>query len=280
VIWRCGELSLTFDRPLVMGILNVTPDSFSDGGTHTTTAAAVAYAHHLVGAGADIIDVGGESTRPGAEPVPVDIELARVIPVIEALATLGVPVSIDSVKPAVMSAALAAGAVIVNDVNAMRAEGAVEVVAASGCGIVLAHMRGEPRTMQDSPVYADVVGEVTGFLRDRMVALAAAGVDAERVVVDPGIGFGKTIEHNLELLRHLGALGRTVGRPVLIGLSRKGFIGTITGRPVHERDAGSIAGALAAVQRGALVVRVHDVQGTCDALAVWRAVAGPDQRVV
>ena len=273
MIWQCGPFSLSFDGPRVMGILNVTPDSFSDGGAYESVAAAVDHARRLVDDGADIIDVGGESTRPGAEPVPVALELARVIPVVAALADFGVPISIDTVKPQVMVAALEAGASIVNDVNGLRAPGALDAVAASDCGVVVMHMQGEPRTMQDAPTYDDVVDEVIEFLTERMAALAAAGVADERIAVDPGIGFGKTFAHNLTLIRRLGDL-RRLGRPVVIGLSRKGLIGTITGRDVADRDAGSVAAALIAAERGARILRVHDVRATCDALAVWRSIGG------
>ena len=273
MIWQCGPFSLSFDGPRVMGIVNVTPDSFSDGGAYESVAAAVDHARRLVDDGADIIDVGGESTRPGAEPVPVALELARVIPVVAALSDVGVPISIDTVKPQVMVAALEAGASIVNDVNGLRASGALDVVAASDCGVVVMHMQGEPRTMQDAPTYDDVVDEVIEFLTERMAALAAVGVAAERIAVDPGIGFGKTFAHNLTLIRRLGDL-LGLGRPMVIGLSRKGLIGTITGRDVADRDAGSVAAALIAAERGARILRVHDVRATCDALAVWRSIGG------
>ncbi len=271
MIWQCGPFSLSFDGPRVMGILNVTPDSFSDGGAYESVASAVDHARRLVDDGADIIDVGGESTRPGAEPVPVALELARVIPVVAAVAEFGIPISIDTVKPEVMMAALEAGASIINDVNGLRAPGALDAVAATDCGVVVMHMQGEPRTMQDAPTYHDVVHEVTEFLIERVAALATAGVAHERIAVDPGIGFGKTFAHNLALIRHLGDL-RGLRRPVVIGLSRKGLIGTITGRDVADRDAGSIAAALIAAERGARILRVHDVRGTCDALAVWRSI--------
>ncbi|MGD9703570.1 MAG: dihydropteroate synthase [Acidimicrobiia bacterium] len=274
MIWQCGEFSLSFDGPRVMGIVNVTPDSFSDGGVHESVDAAVEHAYRLVADGADIIDVGGESTRPGADPVPTELELARAVPVIAALSDIGVPVSIDTVKPEVMVAAIDAGASIVNDVNGLRARGAVEAVSGSGCGVVVMHMQGEPKTMQDAPSYHDVVGEVTTFLTERISAVVSAGVARERIAIDPGIGFGKTFAHNLALIRNLDAL-TDLGRPVMVGLSRKGLIGTITGRAIAERDAGSIAGALVAAERGARILRVHDVRGTCDALAVWSAIGRP-----
>jgi dihydropteroate synthase len=250
-----------------MGIVNVTPDSFSDGGLHLVAEAAIAHAHRLIAEGADLVDVGGESTRPGAEPVPVDVEVGRVVPVVAALSGTGVPISIDTMKPEVMAAALDAGASIVNDVNGFRSPGAPEVVGASGCGVVAVHMLGEPRTMQDAPHYDDVVADVAAFLAERVARLEAAGVDRERIAVDPGIGFGKTLEHNLTLLRRLGEIAPDL--PVVLGVSRKGFLGTITGRPVDEREPASIAAALAGVEHGARILRVHDVSGTVDALAVW-----------
>ena len=266
--WRCGRFTLALDRPLVMGIVNVTPDSFSDGGLHVAAGRAIAHAHKLIADGADLVDVGGESTRPGADPVAADVEIDRVLPVVTALASGDVPISVDTMKPEVMAAALGAGASVVNDVNGFRADGAADVVGGSDCGVVLMHMLGEPRTMQDAPRYGDVVADVAAFLAERVARLEAAGVDTERIAVDPGIGFGKTLDHNLTLLEHLDALAPR-GLPIVIGVSRKGFLGAITGRPVHERDAASIAAALHGVERGARVLRVHDVRGTVDALAVW-----------
>lgn len=260
-----------------MGIVNVTPDSFSDGGRFFDAAAALAQAERLLDEGADILDVGGESTRPGAPEVPADEELRRVIPLIEALAGRGRPVSIDTSKPEVMRAALAAGASIVNDVWALRQPGAEEVVAASGCGVVLMHMQGTPRTMQQSPHYDDVLTEVGMFLRGRRAALLARGVAAERIAVDPGFGFGKTAAHNWALLARLGQLA-TEGAPLLAGVSRKSMLGQATGRVVTERLAASVAAALIAVQRGARIVRVHDVAATRDALAVLAAVGCAEQQ--
>lgn len=271
MIWRVGPFDLDLDRPAVMGVLNTTPDSFSDGGLHDSLHAAVEHADRLVADGALIIDVGGESTRPGADPVPAAVEIGRTIPVVAELASRPVPISIDTMKPEVMESALASGASIVNDVNAFRAPGAVDVVRDTDCGVVVVHMRGEPRTMQHSPRYGDVVTDVIGFLRSRLDALVAAGIEPDRIALDPGIGFGKTIEHNLELLHRLGDLV-ALGRPVVVGASRKRFIGTITGQPPDRRDAGSIGAALACAHRGAHVVRAHDVRGTVDALSVMHAI--------
>jgi dihydropteroate synthase len=270
---RGRALSLT--RPLIMGIVNVTPDSFSDGGQHARFAAALAHARRLVGEGADILDIGGESTRPGAADVPLSAELDRVVPLIEALAADGVPLSIDTSKPDVMRAALDAGAAIVNDVRALRAPGAIETVAASDCGVVLMHMQGEPRTMQAAPRYDDVVVEVAGFLQARIAALEAAGVARARIALDPGFGFGKTAEHNFTLLRELSRLA-VPGCPLLVGLSRKSMLGAATGRPVGERAIASAVGAALAVERGARIVRAHDVAATRDALRMLAAMQGDD----
>ncbi|WP_294065313.1 dihydropteroate synthase [Silanimonas sp.] len=270
---HCGSHRLPLDRPRVMGIVNVTPDSFSDGGHHASTAAAVAHALALVEAGADLLDVGGESTRPGAEPVDEASEIARVLPVIEALvAKVAVPISVDTTKPGVMRAALAAGAGMVNDVTALRTEGALEAVAASKAAVVLMHMQGEPRTMQAAPHYENVVGEVHRFLAERVFACEMAGIDKRRLVIDPGFGFGKTLAHNLALLAQLRRFTE-LGVPVLAGLSRKSSLGEITGRAVDERLAASLAAHLMAVQNGAAIVRVHDVAETVDALKVWAALA-------
>ncbi len=254
-----------------MGIVNVTPDSFSDGGRLDTAAAAVAHALKLAEAGADILAVGGESTRPGAAPVSEEEELRRVLPVVEALAGQGKVVSIDSRKPQVMRAAVAAGAAIVNDVMALRAPGALEAVAASQAAVCLMHMQGEPQTMQQDPQYVDVVGEVTAFLHERVGACEAAGIGRERIVVDPGFGFGKTLEHNLQLLKRLDRLGG-LGVAVLAGMSRKAMLGALTGRAVGEREYAGVAAHLLAVAKGARILRVHDVAAMRDALAVWNAV--------
>ncbi len=256
-----------------MGIVNVTPDSFSDGGQHASRDSALAHALRLIDEGADILDIGGESTRPGAAAVSQAEEIDRVVPLIAALAGRGVPLSVDTSKPEVMRAALAAGAAIVNDVYALRAPGAVEEVAASGCGVVLMHMQGVPRTMQVAPHYDDVVAEVSAFLKERLVALGDAGVTPDRVALDPGFGFGKTVEHNFRLLRELPRLG-ALGCPVLVGLSRKSMLGAVTGRAVGERVTASVVGAVLAAGRGARVLRVHDVAATRDGLRVWEAMQG------
>jgi dihydropteroate synthase len=255
-----------------MGIVNVTPDSFSDGGLHADTGAAVAHARALLQAGADILDIGGESTRPGAQPVSLDEELHRVIPVIEALAAEGVPLSIDTYKPEVMRAAVAAGASLINDVFALRQPGALEAAAQTSAAVCLMHMQGTPQTMQADPHYADVVTEVTGFLAQRVAACEAAGIDRHRIVVDPGFGFGKSTAHNIALLRGLGSIVRGTGQPLLAGLSRKSVLGRITAREqAADRVAGSVASALIAVQNGARLLRVHDVAATLDMVRVWQA---------
>jgi dihydropteroate synthase len=270
----CGGRRLVLDRARVMGIVNVTPDSFSDGGAHADVDAAVAYGLRLVAEGADLLDVGGESTRPGAAEVGIDDELARVLPVIERLAReTAVPISIDTCKPEVMRAAVAAGAGMINDVCALRRDGALDAAASLRVPVVLMHMLGEPRSMQDDPRYDDVVAEVHRFLAERVFAAEMAGVDKKRIVVDPGFGFGKTREHNLQLLARFDRFS-DLGVPVLAGLSRKRTIGDITGRErPADRTYGSVAAHLIAVQRGASIVRVHDVAATVDALKVWAAVA-------
>jgi dihydropteroate synthase len=274
-ILRCGRFELPLERPLVMGVVNVTPDSFYDGGRHFDPSAAVAHARRLVEEGADLLDVGGESTRPGAAPVTAEEELARILPVLEGIAGLGVPVAVDTTKPEVMRTALARGAAMINDVTALAAPGAVELVAGSDAAVCLMHMQGSPRTMQAEPTYADVVAEVRDFLAARAAACVAGGMARSRVVVDPGFGFGKTVAHNLTLLAQLGEIA-ALGYPVLVGWSRKSSLGRITGRPAEERLAGSVAAALIAVQRGARIVRVHDVAATRDALAVLAAVKGAE----
>lgn len=271
----CGKYRLPLGRPLVMGIVNVTPDSFSDGGRHSDPALAVAHARQLVAEGADLLDIGGESSRPGAQPVATDEELRRVLPVIEALAGDGIPLSVDTVKPEVMRRAVAAGASLINDIAALRVPGALETAAASGAAVCLMHMQGEPRTMQADPRYGDVVAEVHDFLARRVAAAQAAGIAAERIVVDPGFGFGKRLEHNLALLRQLACFG-DLGACVLAGLSRKSMLGELTGRKVSQRGTASVAAALLAAQNGAKILRVHDVAATRDALAVWQAVAERD----
>jgi dihydropteroate synthase len=270
----CAGRILRLDVPRVMGIVNVTPDSFADGGEHATLEAAIAHGLQLAGEGADILDIGGESTRPGALDVPVDEELRRVIPVIEALAKqTALPLSIDTSKPEVMRAAVAAGAGMVNDVHALRREGALEAAAALGVPVVLMHMLGEPRSMQDAPRYDDVVADVHRFLAERIFAAEMAGIAKKHIIVDPGFGFGKTIAHNLALLAQLDRFTE-LGVPVLAGLSRKKTIGELTGRSdPHDRIHGSVAAHLIAAQRGAMLLRVHDVAATVDALKVWNAVA-------
>ena len=270
----CAGRILRLDRPRVMGIVNVTPDSFSDGGAHDTTDAAVAHALRLVEEGADVLDIGGESTRPGAAEVEVEEELRRVVPVIERLAAqVAVPISIDSSKPEVMRAAVQAGAGMINDVYGLRREGALDAAAALGVPVVLMHMQGEPRSMQAAPQYDDVVGEVHRFLAERIFAAEMAGIPKQRIVVDPGFGFGKDTAHNLQLLAQFERFVE-LGVPVLAGLSRKRSIGELTGRDVPaDRVAGSVAAHLIAAQRGAAIVRVHDVAATVDALKVWNAVA-------
>jgi dihydropteroate synthase len=261
-----------FARPAVMGVLNVTPDSFSDGGEFLDPAAALAHARRMTQEGADLIDVGGESTRPGADPVSADEELRRVLPVLEALAAAGeIAVSIDTSKASVAHAAVTVGATFVNDVTALRGDpGMAAVVAESGADVCLMHMLGEPRTMQDDPRYGDVVGEVAAFLEERLAFAARAGIAEHRVWLDPGIGFGKTLAHNLELLRRLDEIV-ALGRPVVVGASRKRFLGALTGREEQDRVAGTVAANVIAYERGAHMFRVHDVAPTRDALAVASA---------
>ena len=269
----CNGRGLALDRPRVMGIVNVTPDSFSDGGQHASTEAAIAHGLALAEEGADILDVGGESTRPGSQPVTVEDELARVLPVIEGLrARCDLPISVDTSKPEVMRAAVAAGAGMINDVWALRREGAIEAASELAVPVCLMHMQGEPATMQDDPRYDDVVAEVHGFFNQRLFACQMAGIDRKRLLVDPGFGFGKTLEHNLQLLRQLSRLVE-LGVPVLAGLSRKGMIGQVTGRALEQREVGSAVAALIAVQNGAMLVRAHDVGATVDALKLWAAVS-------
>lgn len=268
---HCGSFRLDLSRPLVMGIVNVTPDSFSDAGRHLLRGAAIAHAHQLIAEGADILDIGGESTRPGAQPVSTQEELDRVMPVIESLRGAAVPLSIDTSKPEVMQAALAAGASMVNDINALQNLEALAAVVASDAAICLMHKQGQPKTMQYEPQYGNVLLEVIEFLHNRVAIVEAAGITRDRIVVDPGFGFGKTLEHNLILLRNLQKFS-ALGVPVLAGLSRKSMLGKVTDRDVDDRLAASLAAALMAVQRGANIVRVHDVQPTRDAIKIWDAV--------
>ena len=273
-VLQCRGRVLGLEQPVVMGVLNVTPDSFSDGGKFVRLDAAVERGIQMAEEGAAIIDVGGESTRPGAQPVGLDEELRRVVPVIARLRSRTEAIlSVDTSKAEVMHAAAAAGAAMINDVSALRQPGALEAAAMSGCAVCLMHMLGDPRTMQDSPSYQDVVAEVRGFLAQRVEACLAAGLAAERLALDPGFGFGKTLAHNLELLRHLGELS-VKGLPIAAGLSRKSTVGTLTGRPPEERLHGSVALAVIAALNGARILRVHDVAATVDALKVVAAVQG------
>jgi dihydropteroate synthase len=273
---RCGRFNLSLERPLIMGIVNVTPDSFSDGGRFIDLERGLDHARQLIEDGADILDIGGESSRPGAEPVSEVVELQRVLPLLARLVELKVPLSIDTVKPLVMQEALAAGASIINDIGALRAAGALEAVAASDAAIVLMHMQGEPRTMQQDPHYEDVIDEVAAFLGERIAAAESHGIERQRIVIDPGFGFGKLLDHNLAILRHLDRFA-ALGCPILAGLSRKSMLKGFSSRPMGDRMPASIAAALIAVQKGAHIVRVHDVAATRDALAVWSAVSDTER---
>jgi len=268
---HCGRHRLSLEHPLIMGIVNVTPDSFSDGGLLPNAQAAIEHALQLVEEGADILDIGGESTRPGAIPVSAAQELERIIPVIEALQGLDVPLSVDTQKPEVMVAAIRAGASMVNDVNALQADGALQAVADSSAAVCLMHKQGEPQTMQQQPEYQDVVAEVREFLAARIAAALAGGISHERLLVDPGFGFGKNLRHNLLLLKHLDRLS-VLGVHVLAGLSRKSMLGAITGRDVGERVHAGVAAAVLATMKGARILRVHDVRAIRDALQVVKAV--------
>ena len=270
-VLRCGRFSLPLDKPLVMGVVNVTPDSFSDGGRFLQAGAAIEHARRLAQEGADIVDIGAESTRPGAAPVSEAQELERLLPVLEGLRDLAVPVSVDTRRAAVMQAALAAGASMINDIGAFAEPYSLLSVAPSGCAVCLMHMKGTPATMQREPHYHDVVAEVKAFLKEAVRRARFSGIGEDRIVVDPGFGFGKTVAHNLALLRNLAEFA-ALGVPVLAGMSRKSTVGWITGRAVEERLAGSLAMALLAIERGAKIVRVHDVKETKDVIAVWEAV--------
>jgi len=272
-VFACGRFSLSLERPLLMGILNVTPDSFSDGGSYNRLDAALAHAERLLADGADILDIGGESTRPGAPYVSPEEELQRVLPVLERLAALQVPLSLDTRRTSVMRAALQAGAVdLINDVSALEDDGALALVAAANVGICLMHKQGNPDTMQQQPDYADVVQEVGGYLARRIELCLAHGIARERLLADPGFGFGKTLAHNLDLLRALPQLEAMAGAPLLVGMSRKSMLGAITGEAQPDQRLGaSVAAALLAAQRGAKVIRVHDVKATHQALQVWQA---------
>ncbi len=273
--WRCGRFLFDFSkrsRPIVMGILNATPDSFSDGGKFRTAQDAIAQAEFMIESGVDLIDIGGESTRPGAQPVELQEELDRVLPVIEALKDCGVPLSIDTYKAETMRQALRAGVDCVNDIWALRQEGAVDAVLESAnCGIILMHMQRDPQTMQFNPEYHDVIAQVMEFLKERAELLTAKGVEGNRIAIDPGFGFGKSLEHNLAMLKHFHQFS-SLTFPVLAGISRKSMLGKITGKDTNERLAASIAAAIMAANRGANIIRVHDVPETIDALKLWEAV--------
>lgn len=268
--WQAGRFNLQLHRPLVMGIVNVTPDSFSDGGQHADTRAAIAHAQSLCDQGADILDIGGESSRPGSPRLSHAQEWDRIAPVLREIVRWNVPISVDTYQPDTMRLALDMGVDIINDIHALRKPGALDVVAASAAGICLMHMQGEPGTMQQAPHYVDVGREVRAFLLDRAHALTARGIASSRIALDPGFGFGKTLEHNRALAHTLGALAAE-GYPVLIGVSRKSMLGEMAGRRVDDRLAGNLAAALACIVAGAQIVRVHDVGPTCDAIKVWSA---------
>jgi dihydropteroate synthase len=274
--WRCGRFLFDFakrKRPIVMGILNATPDSFSDGGKFRTPKDAVAQAESMIANGVDLIDIGGESTRPGAEPVGLQEELDRVLPVIEALRDCGVPLSIDTYKSETMRQALRLGVDCVNDIWALRQDGSIDAVLESNhCGVVLMHMQRDPLTMQFNPDYRDVIAEVMHFLKERTELLISSGIDSNRIAIDPGFGFGKSLEHNLNMLKNFAAFSK-LELPVLAGISRKSMLGKVTGKDTNERVAASIAAAVMAADRGAKIVRVHDVAETVDALKLWEAVS-------
>jgi len=272
---QCGRYRLPLSgdnfRPIVMGVLNLTPDSFSDGGRFHSLELALSRADQMIAEGADLIDIGGESSRPGAEPLPLAEELRRVMPVLYALRDCGVPLSIDTYKPEVMREAIAAGADMINDINGFCAPGALEAVRDADCALCVMHMQRDPQTMQVAPQYQDPVREVSAFLRERIEVLEQAGVARGRLCIDPGFGFGKSLPHNLALLKNVGAMQSELGLPLLAGLSRKSMIGAITGKPVAQRLAGSLGAALVAAGQGARILRVHDVAETVDALKVWQA---------
>ncbi len=268
--WQAGRFTLQLHRPLVMGIVNVTPDSFSDGGQHADVVLALRHAQTLVEQGADILDIGGESSRPGSPRLSHAQEWARIAPVLQEAVRWNVPVSVDTYQPETMRRALDLGADIINDIHALQRPGALEVVAASKAGVCLMHMQGDPASMQQAPHYADVLGEVREFLWSRAAMVESMGIDRSRIALDPGFGFGKTLEHNLTLAKGLPALAQS-GYPLLVGVSRKSMIGALTGRDVGQRLPGSLAAVLACVAAGAHIVRVHDVGPTCDAIKVWNA---------
>jgi len=271
---QCGRYRLRVDaasRPLVMGILNITPDSFSDAGKYHALDSAISHAEEMIAAGVDIIDIGGESTRPGSQPVCLQDELARVMPLVYALRDYGKPLSIDTYKPEVMREAIAAGADMINDINGFRAPGALEAVAELDCALCVMHMQKDPQNMQLKPEYQDVVADVSAFLNERIAAMEQMNIARDRICIDPGFGFGKSLAHNIALLKNIAQLQTTLDLPLLAGLSRKSMIGAILDKPVTQRMAGSLAGALASVAYGARIVRVHDVAETVDALTVWHA---------
>lgn len=272
MIFNCGKFQLNLNRPHVMGIVNVTPDSFSDGGKFAQTDLAIEHALSLVKDGADILDIGGESTRPDAEPVSLQKELERVIPVIEKLVNqVDIPISIDTYKPAVMQAAIAAGASIVNDVRALQEDGALDVLTATNAGVCLMHMQGTPKTMQLNPQYNDVVGEVKAFLQQRLQVCEATGIARERILLDPGFGFGKTRAHNITLIQHLASFS-SLGQPLLVGLSRKSVLGQVTGNDIDARLYASVAASVISAMVGAKILRVHDVKATAEALKIVAAI--------
>lgn len=274
---RCGQHLLALERPLVMGIVNLTPDSFSGDGLVGDIDRAIQHARAQFEAGSDILDIGAESSRPGAIATSEDEELRRLLPVLREISRWGIPVSVDTYKPGVMRAALEAGASMINDITGMTRPGAIEVVADSDCAVCIMHMQGEPGTMQQAPVYDNVVAEVRDFFVEQVANCRSAGIADERMVLDPGFGFGKTLEHNLKLFRELGSLA-IEGLPLFIGVSRKTMLGAITGRPVDQRLPASIAAALVGAQKGAKILRVHDVAATKDALAIWSAIEQGDMK--
>jgi len=270
--FQCGRYRFPLSQPLVMGIVNVTPDSFSDGGLYFSAERAIEHGLKLQAEGADLLDIGGESTRPGSAPVSVEEEMARVIPVLEGLRHADIALSVDSMKPEVMAASLTAGADMINDVRGLEAPGALQAVSESGCGLCVMHMRGMPADMQHDPAYAEVVAEVAAYLRQRLAAARAAGIDSCRMLIDPGFGFGKTLAHNVSLFKNLAELADIA--PTLVGVSRKSFLGALTGRSTQDRLLPSVIAALLAVQSGAFVVRVHEVRETVEALRLWRELSG------
>lgn len=274
-VFQCGRTRFALEgkeyRPIVMGILNITPDSFSDGGKYFSLPSALKHAEEMIAEGVDIIDIGAESSRPGSEPVPLQEELDRVMPVIEALRGCGRPLSIDTYKPEVMVEAIAAGADMINDICGFQSEASLKAVSGSSCGLCVMHMQGEPKTMQDNPRYENVTLEVTDFLKEQVERMEKAGIAKERICIDPGFGFGKSLEDNIILIKHIDFMQEKLDLPVLAGLSRKSVVAELTGRPVEKRLAGNLAIALSAVEHGAAIVRVHEVAETVDALKIWMA---------